>query len=634
MITSRMQKLNIVEGKMKMKCPYCEGEDNFDNSNIKHKYLHKTETCRGYFKVCPVCETKYVVNNKEVLDKDAYAVSNLYEIDYCINCKTEWLPDFSTSWIRSLTNIEKIYEVMNDCDKIEEGKISRNILISVQRAHNGVLFNRERALKVGFDVYLNGAGLRRMQEYLVALKSFQFLNDEGNATKFTELGKELLSTKNVYEMYACFISAMCGIKVSNRYLKRRNNSGYSYYQTRYVENVLRMCRYNKEKQLDTYIEDIGIALLARNEEDFFENAMKYSGTFNRSGLQERFFGESTSELFRVRGALINIMISIGLLDRKHQKYLLTPIGEDVCKIYEKYPGIWYTNLKENEVEKAAYLMVWRLLSNEFVDENCLLISKDDLQKYINEHLMIDVDTCIDVDFNIYYDIPEENDNLIQLVYEFINNNLMSIEQELFEKMSNLLLMKNYKRMLDIVYSHKEIIDVRYDVMSRCLVGQAIQSGSEWHKKTYDLFKKIGTNIYNYQENPIYNHLLIPELQIYLPGGTNYNPDMIWNTRQDKNILIDAKDANSISQEITKLLGYNIYSHYKDVDSYCIIVLRGNMPQRALERIMDNVDMFDRICIVEENALERMVDSNVSEEKLCELILPISGFKYVTMQDVR
>ena len=253
-----------------MKCPYCEKNGVFDNSNLNHKFKHNDDGCNHYFKVCPFCGAIYVENRYEVKDEKAIKVNNLFEIDTCIVCGKGWMPDFPTSWMRSLTNIGKIYDVIYDCARISEGKINKDVLLNLQRSHNGVVFNKERANFRGNKQYISGALGRRMSDYLLVLKNMNILKEttDSNTYEFTEFGNLFKELNDLNEIFAFLITACCNIKITNVYQKDNSGSVYKYFKIRYIENILKVCEVNEKSGNGSTIEAFGVSFLARDVKEF------------------------------------------------------------------------------------------------------------------------------------------------------------------------------------------------------------------------------------------------------------------------------------------------------------------------------------------------------------------------------
>ena len=135
---------------------------------------------------------------------------------------------------------------------------------------------------------------------------------------------------------------------------------------------------------------------------------------------------------------------------------------------------------------------------------------------------------------------------------------------------------------------------------------------------------------------MFENIIIDKLTLDLPGGTIYNPDMIiFDERVGKNgcILVDAKDENSINAEVHKLKGYNLYCSDDRVDSFCIIALRGKLPERTKRNIEQYKDDFNKIVIIEEKALEKLKEQGKGHNEVFELISLDDGFKLITDSNV-
>lgn len=103
----------------------------------------------------------------------------------------------------------------------------------------------------------------------------------------------------------------------------------------------------------------------------------------------------------------------------------------------------------------------------------------------------------------------------------------------------------------------------------------------------------------------------------LSGSSLHNPDLLINKSgfgTNNCILVDAKDPN--------------------VNSYSIITLRGELLSTVKRRSNSALDEFDRVCILEEKALEMLLPSKQPVDKILDFILPLNGFKHITILCVK
>ncbi|MBS5933641.1 MAG: hypothetical protein KIC94_12305 [Clostridiales bacterium] len=628
-----------------MICPYCGGEEHFDNSSINHKYKHND--CNKYFKICSFCETKYVERDNVVVDKSAIEVDNLFEIDSCIKCGKAWLPDFPTSWLRSLTNIGKIYDVLSDCTKINEGEINKNSLLELQRSHNGVTFNSERAKARGVKDYITGALERRMADYILVLRNMQILVNADNGTspsyKLSEFGEAFAASDDSYEIFAFFITACCNIKINNGFQKETKSSVYKYFRIRYIENILKGCLANQKRGKLTSIEEIGVTILARNEEQFLNRALSYIRLYNKTGLQEKFFNSTNKELNRsVKGAFINILVTLGILEQRQDLYKVTAIGEQVTILLDSYPAIWIDEvLGEDEsstIQNIATVMTWRLLKNNLIIAEELKISEAQLNGKMAE-IIPKANEIHDLHFNLLYDehISTKDDGITYKVLNYMRKNTVKgMDEEKICKLCEKLTYIFFTNVYTIVLENKTVIEPIIENMNSDTFKQNTQSGKKWHDCVRESFIKMGLQALDYREKPIFEKLTIDKLTLNLPGGSVYNPDILIMDKdygKEGCILVDAKDENSINGEVHKLMGYNTYAHDNRVDTFCIIALRGCLPIRTKTRIVGNIEEFDRIVIIEEKAIEKLLLLKVSSDKIMKLLYPTNGFKLITAGDI-
>lgn|GEM_PF-3944949 len=633
-----------------MKCPYCGGTDHFNNSNLNHKFKHLD--CNKYFKICPICETRYTDQDIYIHEPHVIRVANLFEIDICNNCEEAWLPDFPTSWTRSLTNVSKIYELLNDLSKISEKFITSNNLFAIQRTRNGVIYNPLRARARGIHEYINGSGKRRMKEYIGYFLNAQILKTENTDDEFiytlTKFGDEFESFRNQTEFIAFIIASFSNIKLNNGYQKPAKNSVYRLFQIRFMENLLDIAQIRSSENKLTSKYDFGIAVLARDRQQFTSLTLKYASDFADDGLKQLFFKDENQELQRaVISTFVNVFISLGLLIKVNGKYKITDLGTDILLYLKSRPALWYENLiasdnDDYEIELAAKILLWRLVKHNLLNENDLTLSllelEEKLSSDLNEIFDIPLESTKDLHFNIYYDEPLYDSKITvtaQILFrmkEYIRNTQITYE-DLKESCEYLPVLWFYD-IYDIVIRHKDFILEVIDRFDDESFKQSLQSGQNWHNTTKKLLNELNLTCIDYKDSPLFNNLIIKKLNLSLPGGTIYNPDMLileegFGPRNC--ILVDSKDAKSINSEVPKLMGYNLYASHHRVNTYCIIVLRGKLPIITEQRIKQNSSEFDRITIIEEEALNQLVSRQLSKEEILHILVPDNGFKHLTFK---
>lgn len=635
-----------------MKCPHCSGEDNYDNSSINHKYKHKD--CNKYFKVCPTCNTFYSESIEQNVNNNQHQikVDNLFDVDYCRVCKMSWIPDFPTSWTRSITNISWMYELLTDLSSIAEESITAENLFKIQSSNNGVIFNPLRARARGIEEYINGAGKRRMGEYLSYFINGQIIKkdiiDDSIIRGFTKFGEEFISSKNKVEMIAYFISSFSNMKLNNGYQRPQKNSVYKYFKIRFLENLLEIANYNKIRGKLTSKYDFGLSLLARDKDQFESYVLYYLDNFDDEGLKVLFFNENNLELQRaVIGTFINVFISLGLILESDTKYQITNLGINILNYLKDRPGLWYEEILEiakNEddtIELISEILVWRLFKNNILNEDDTTLRFQDLEIKLSNKFSLNFSEYEDIHYNLYYDEPMfkkeviRSTQILDEMLQIIGNDDISFE-EIKEYCESLPILW-HRGIYDIVNIHEETVLNLVDNFKDDTFRLSLQSGQRWHEKTRQLIKDSGLNCGDYKDNPVFSSIIIDKLNINLPGGTSYNPDMLiyekgFGTKDC--ILVDAKDQNSINSEVHKLIGYNRYASDSRVDSYCIISLRGTLPQTTKTRIMDNVAEFNRITIIEEKALEIISEMNCNTDGIIDLIIPQDGFKHLNPKNIR
>lgn len=629
-----------------MICPYCDNEGGyFDNSNLNHKYRHSD--CKKYFKLCPSCETFYVekenVNEKVLEKKNLVLVDNIFDVDFCTVCNSAWLPDFPTSWVRSITNIAKVHELLHDLSTIADNAINTNNLFIIQRTRNGVIYNPLRAKSRGVENYIKGSGKRRMKEYLTFFRNAQILmykyHDGEYINELTKFGQEFVSSKKSIEIIAYLICSFSNIKVNNGYLKPSKTSVYNRFTIRLMENILEIAQSNAKNNKSTSVFDFGLSILARNKEQLEKYSIYYSNAFQDKGLRRIFFSKGNRELNRgVKSPFINIFDTLGLISKnKDNEYCITGLGIDILNLLKRKPAIWYQdleNLTDNPNELAAKILIWRMVKHDLITELELIPDFKMLEKELSELLQLNLNNCDDLHFNLFYDEPlyntkvNQTSNIVEEIYHFLDQKIIA-KNDIIENCEALPVLW-FTDILNIVINHEEPIRDKINSLDKDFKG-AVQSGSKWHTKSRKLFEKMGLNCLDYKDQPVFNNIIIKGLNINLPGGTVHNPDFLiledGYGPQDC-ILVDAKDENSINAEVHKMVGYNQYASDRRVDTFCIIALRGALPEVTLSRVNSNLDEFDNITIIEEKALEYLVKRQLPKQELLDLLAPNGKFNYL------
>lgn len=627
-----------------MKCPYCNGETSFDNSNLSHKYRH---SCRNYFKICPICSTKYSTENS-FLHSECKIVENIFDVDYCKECNRAWLPDFPTSWTRSFTNLNKIYEFIQDIFNNEQKSINADNLFNIQRSHFGVIYNPNRAKLRGVEEYIVGAGRRRMLEYFNVLKNMGVLKIKDDISgsvnhEFTRFGEEIASSSNPKDLLSYFIISYLNIKLNNGFQRKQKNSCYRYFKIRFAHNLLSAIKYLNEKGVGASKYQIGLSFLARDDKQFKEYCLDYIDSYSSNMIKHLFFEDETELNRAVTSTFINVFQSMNIIRYKDELYYLTELGKEIVDLLESRPAIWFEDIEkyadntgEDVNDIFARLLIWRLVKNNMVDESEVDISLDLLNTLVQNIVGIPIEQISDIHVNLYYDEPmykhsfDYTFQITDYVKKYLDKRLEISTNEV-EEMCELLMFAWYSDIYSIVDKQGELTLTKFVNSADNIFKSNMQSGREWHEKSKQLFNQIGLKTVDYKDTPFFSHCIIDRLSLMLPGGTVHNPDLLIleSGIGAKNcILVDAKDQNSINSELPKLMGYSLYSKHPSVDSYTIIALRGELPTTTKQRIESSLEDFERVTIIEENALEKLVSKSMTKHDILDLIIPKNGFKYI------
>ena len=620
-------------------CPYCNGETNIKNLNIDHKFKHEVLGCNKTYKKCFTCGTQYSESNQSDLD-NTVVVNDIFEVDFCNVCN-EWLPDFPTSWIRSFTNLSKIYEFLKDVYKNKGNVINSRTLMIIQRRHNGVVFNIERAKERGTNEYITGAPLRRMNEYFGILKNMgliKFKDDLANNSKMelTLLGEELLKATDSQTLLSCFILGFINMKLDNGFQKNIKSSCYNRFKIRFTENILQTV-HHLNGHATKY--QIALSVLARNKTIYKNICIKKLNEFSSESIKDMYFKNSKEVDRGVKSTFINMFCELGILSRDHNFYSITGFGKSLLQFINARPSIWFDDVRELSILKKveldysfSSLIIWRLHKNGLIkDEEISTEIKLIAQDFIEHITGMNINDINDIQINAFYDIPMLEPTLLTAVriktMDLLDNRYDN------EELGALLDILGYIWLDDIlkIVVHHDEVTTDFELKFNNEFKSNVQSGRKWHETVKEQFLKLKLNVVDYKDSPIFSGIQIDQLKIFLPGGTLYNPDMIIkdvNFGPQNCILIDAKDENSISEEVSKLFGYNIYSSNIAVNTYTIIALRGTLPRTAARRIEQELSSFSRITIIEEEALYKLANQKLTNEQLLDILIPTYGFKLI------
>lgn len=636
-----------------MNCPYCNNSKDLDNSNLTHKFSDKSG-CKKYFKVCNFCNTIFV--NKHQISSSITTninigytikpVNNILNLNKCPSCNKSWLPDFPMSWLRSITNLDKLYELVHDINKNEDYGVENGDLLNIQKRHYGVKFNKDRADNIGYDKYIQGSLIRRMSEYINQLRIMGIihLNSKGKYI-LTDIGHNLVKSirhDNNAELISYSVLGYINIKINNGYQKNNSNSCYQYFKIRFIENILKSIDFvyrEHSKMASKY--QIGLSVLCRDESEFKSYCLKNIIEKSPQNIKSFMFaGEKELDRAVVSGFL-NIFISLNLIEKKKDLYGLTPFGLSILNFLEEHPAIWYSDLISNNYEsyeskndRFANIILWRLINNNLLTPNDLNIDIEILNKEIAP-FMKNKKQIKDIHLNLFYDEPIYNISIINNTYKILTLIKSKLKTDI-----ELDILESKCKELNTVWINELTILVNNNISAEFIKNfsekSTFKTGEKWENTTKFYFKKLGLDIDFYKVNPVFSNLKISTLNIFLPGGTLYNPDLLIKERinnQSKYILIDSKGASSIINELHKLKGYNLYASHEEVDSYAVIPLNGTLSQTSKKTILKEKDSFNRICIIEKKAIELLITKNLTKSKILEIILPLNGFKHITANDI-
>lgn len=600
-----------------MKCPYCNSYGSFDNSNLNHIFKHNDEKCEKYFKYCYVCDTYFVDKNIHIIDEKIVEVKNIFDVDICNVCNN-WIPDFPTSWIRSFTNVEKIGEVIDDIFRLDGENISSDDLMHIQRTHNGVIFNKSRAISRGIEQYILGSVKRRMNEYISFLLTSGVLKKNEGKITFTKFGLEFKSKENSVKLNSLFTMLFLNMKMSNIYQRNSSNSVYKYFEIHFVSNILEMLEYKRSKNLKANIYDFGVSLLARNKNQFNKFSLTYSDK-GQEFLKEVLFNNDNLELKRgVISTFINCLVHLELINQNNKEYSISKLGREILYYIRKRPAIWV-----NDLDILSKILIWRLVKNNLISSDNLKIEISEIVNEVIEKISLNLNDVDDIQLNAYYDERSIywNTNQKNTVIPYILHNYLvgfsDIElEDLFETL-NLIWLND---IIEIQTKYADLFDNSAPIL---------QSGLEWHLNVLESLRKLGFSANNYKDIPIYSGIEIPSLKIFLPGSTIYNPDILLNyvfDSEDKYVLVDAKDSNSLNSEVPKLYGYNLYATH--VSTFCIIAVKGAITETTYKRIQENKSLFDRLTIIDSYSLDNLVASNLETAEIFELLEPKGELKII------
>ncbi len=562
-------------------------------------------------------------------------------------CHQAWLPDFPTSWTRSFTNIDKIYEVLQDIFKNEQKLIDADTLMRIQRSHNGVVFNPDRAKLRGVEKYWSGSGLRRMNEYINVLRNMSFLKkDNLNDVKheITYLGNQLATSESEKDMFVYFVLGFINIKINNGYQQPTKKSLYQHFKIRFLHNLLHIINYvHSNYGVGASKYQIGLSFLARNDEEYERKVKEYINNYSSEVLKDTFFQDEAELNRAVVSTFLNVLGSLGVVTKRGDEYFLSDFGDELLQFLNQRPAIWYEDLEEYIADSGrdpnyifAKLMIWRLVQNNLLDEEKVDFDLQEINYIISE--ITGREDIKDIHINLFYDEPLYKDSLrnTEDVINYLLSNTSNIDKDEVIELTLILQSVWYEQLADIFDLHKDEIMPFIQESDKSLFQKNQQSGRKWHDEALGYFKELGFHIQNYSDNPVFSDIDIDQLKIMLPGGTTHNPDMLINDENfgpEDCILVDAKDQNSINNELPKLFGYNMYSKDPRVDNFTIIALKGSLPESTKIRLDSYKAQFDRITIVEEKALKKLSSSRLSKDEILSLLTPNHEVKVISEDDL-
>lgn len=276
---------------------------------------NKTKKCTD-----PFCGKIYSINNFycSCYNKDPMRTKNVGDL-----ILSGFLPHLPYSWIRSVTNLDTLLEILNEVysakqlypNEIKETK--KEIFQSlVKKGKIKVDENKKNDI-----LYIMGSPGRRVYEYIGTLQILKLIDKNYNLTPF---GTYLLTTKNTLVLFLSFYS----LNIKNSYLPGKV---YTNFNVRHFKKMFELLNAHKNLTL----EDLTFILMAHENEDFvliheklFNNCNKI---LRKSLLESYFFGKKNKEMLRQKGSIFNLLATASIINyRKEEEDFVLSLNTISC----------------------------------------------------------------------------------------------------------------------------------------------------------------------------------------------------------------------------------------------------------------------------------------------------------------
>jgi len=518
-----------------MKCKKCNSI-NVTTPSINYSYYCKKD--KYYFKVCPFCKTE--LEGKSDVE--------------CNSCGA-WLPNFPTSWVRSVTNIytlRKIAEMVGECSN---GICSDDALAKILAAEKLVTVDPIKLEKDGVS-YWTGGPRRRASEYTANLRFLGLASKSNTFTRLNYSGIKFSEVKTKLEFNATCARIFFRLRITNKYDIR---GSYSEYKIRPIFLMLKIIKDLADVGKEAYLENMALAVMSRDEKVDYKRALNYSIEYDRSFLYKTFFSEGKEYRRVVQGVFSHWMEQIGLIERENIgntiKIKITEVGKKILNFYETM----HSSFEYNKDEALVKLMEY--------DDGVL-------------------------PFDVEYDFSDSD-------IKYLNEKLGD-RSKLLKNIMNRSIDEELKALEDIISIHSTAYEKKVLSLKVSSAKNAFKSGQEWEEEVYRSLEELNLSPKWYKKEKTFAHIVLSdEILNSLTGGTGHNPDIILF---EPIILVDPK--KDVNIEMYKVSAYDKYATDINVDANALIVSSVLMKPKLAERLKK----LKRTSVIDKFALDVVVNN--------------------------
>lgn len=272
---------------------------------------------RTEIKLCPICKTTFPSNE-----------------DDCIKCNL-YLPSFPTSWARSATNIFLLRRVLEYIlNELNEECNPKSLALLLTQKHL-ISFDEKRK---NDKKYWRGGPQRRASEYLSNLQYLGFIIKIKKNWVLTRVGKKIATAKKFSEYLTYFSDAFMNLKVGNEF---DNRDFYKSYNNHILFQCLRIIDDLNKKKKNPTIENLALAIMAKNEQEEYAKALNISLKYKHTKIKELWFSKGKEFARVVQGVFIRWLNQVKMISQeKKERTIFVNLTKFGKNIFEKYKKIY------------------------------------------------------------------------------------------------------------------------------------------------------------------------------------------------------------------------------------------------------------------------------------------------------